>query len=145
MKSIVVQKAALAIALAALTTAAGARQLDCDELTQVTSTGNTSITSATVISAGALTVGTINLTNLPTFCRVQGQSKPGDDSNIFFEVWLPFDWNGRFLSSGEGGYAGAPNYTRNGLDGGLDALARRGYATASTDTGHNASNGAFWA
>src|SRR5262249_24755761 len=43
------------------------------------------------------------------------------------------------LSSGEGGFAGAPNYTRNGLDGGMDELVRRGYATASTDTGHRSS------
>jgi feruloyl esterase len=76
------------------------------------------------------------LTRLPAFCRVIGVSKPTSNSNINFEVWLPSQWNGKFLSSGEGGYAGAPNYTRNGLDGGMDELIRRGYATASTDTGH---------
>jgi feruloyl esterase len=53
-------------------------------------------------------------------------------------------WNRKFLSSGEGGYAGALNYTRLGLDGGLDELLRRGYATASTDTGHVASD-MWWA
>jgi hypothetical protein len=48
------------------------------------------------------------------------------------------------LSSGEGGYAGALNYTRRGLDGGLDEIVRRGYATASTDTGHVSSD-QWWA
>jgi len=53
-------------------------------------------------------------------------STPTSASNINFEVWLPQStWNGKFLSSGEGGYAGALNYTRLGLDGGLDALLRR--------------------
>jgi feruloyl esterase len=88
----------------------------------------------------------MTLTNLPAFCRVQGVSKPSADSNIVFEVWLPepANWNGKFLSSGEGGFAGTLNYTRNGLDGGLDELVRRGYATASTDTGHVASD-TWWA
>jgi feruloyl esterase len=36
------------------------------------------------------------------------------------------------------------NYTRSGLDGGLDELIRRGYASASTDTGH-LSTDANWA
>jgi feruloyl esterase len=144
MQSIVTRMAALAIAAGIFTTGSDARQLDCDELTQVTSTGNTTISSATLVTSGTVTVGTATLTNLPAFCRVQGTSMPGDDSNIFFEVWLPFDWNGRFLTSGEGGYAGAPNYTRNGLDGGLDELVRRGYATASTNTGHLSSD-TWWA
>ena len=41
------------------------------------------------------------------FCRVVGVSKPSSDSNINFEVWLPStNWNGKFVSSGEGGFAG---------------------------------------
>lgn len=108
--------------------------------------GNTSIVSATSVTAGTLEVaGGRTLTNLPSFCRVQGVSRPTADSNIGFEVWLPTEsWNGRFMSSGEGGYAGALNFTRNGLDGGLDEIVRRGYVTASTDTGHLASD-ANWA
>jgi hypothetical protein len=104
--------------------------------------GNTTVLSATAVSAGSLQLSpTQTLTNLPSFCRVRGVSRPTSDSNIGFEVWLPTDtWNGRFMSSGEGGYAGTPNYTRNGLDGGLDEIVRRGYVTASTDTGHLASD-----
>jgi len=110
----------------------------CADLPRLQYPGNgTTITSATVVSSGSLAVSERQtLTNLPSFCRVVGVLKPSPDSHINFEVWLPESWNGKFLSSGEGGYAGTINYTRPGLDGGLDELIRRGYATASTDTGH---------
>ncbi len=147
--SAALQGVALAVALAAFTTASHARKADaplaCDELTQLTFTGNTTVTASSMVTSGTLVTATgITLTNLPVFCRVQGTSRPTSDSNIYFEVWLPVNWNERFLSSGEGGYAGALNYTRRGLDGGLDELVRRGYATTSTDTGHVASD-TFWA
>ena len=118
----------------------------CGDLTSFTSEGNTTVTAATLVTSGTLvTPNKLTLTNLPAFCRVQGLSKPSSESNIYFEVWLPSaTWNGKFLSSGEGGYAGAPNYTRLGLDGGLDELVRRGYVTASTDTGHVSSD-TWWA
>jgi hypothetical protein len=119
----------------------------CARLTQLTSEGNTSITAAALETSGTLRVDAeMTLTNLPPFCRVQGVSRPSSDSDIRFEVWLPSaaNWNRKFLSSGEGGFVGNLNYTRNGLDGGLDELVRRGYATASTDTGHRASD-TWWA
>lgn len=110
----------------------------CADLTKLTFEGNTRIVAATSVTAGTLAAPAgQTLTGLPAFCRVVGVSSPTSDSMINFEVWLPSDsWNGKFLSSGEGGYAGTPNYTRSGLDGGLDEVIRRGYATASTDTGH---------
>jgi feruloyl esterase len=119
----------------------------CADLARLTLGDSTTITSATLVTTGSLAVSpTQTLANLPSFCRVRGVSKPSADSNIQFEMWLPQpeNWNGKFLSSGEGGFAGTLNYTRNGLDGGLDELVRRGYATASTDTGHAASD-TWWA
>lgn len=115
---------------------------DCAGLMALRFERNTTVTSATSVPSGTLAISTEQaLTGLPAFCRVIGVSKPTSDSNINFEVWLPSStWNGKFLSSGEGGYAGTPNYTRRGLDGGLDELIRRGYATASTDTGHSATD-----
>lgn len=108
--------------------------------------GNTTVTSATAINDGVIALSaTQRVNNMPAMCRIQGVSRPTADSDIRFEVWLPTNtWNGRFMASGEGGLAGALNYTRNGLDGGLDEIVRRGYATASTDTGHRASD-ANWA
>src|SRR5262249_31797284 len=120
---------------------------NCGALTSFTSEGNTTVTSATLVSSGTLvTPNNLTLTNLPSFCRVQLTSRPTTDSNIFAEVWLPQStWNGKFLSTGEGGFAGVPNYSRGaGLEGGLDALLRHGYAAASTDTGHSNTD-TFWA
>ena len=47
---------------------------------------------------------------VPTFCRVAGVIRSTSDSYIRFEVWLPIDgWNGKFLSVGNGGFAGSIN------------------------------------
>lgn len=124
----------------------GGHRVACSDLTTLTFEGNTVVAAAAEVTTGSIVTATgITLTGLPAFCRVQGVSRPTGDSNIYYEVWLPLDtWNGKFLSSGEGGYVGALNYTRRGLDGGLDELLRRGYATASTDTGH-VSTDTWWA
>ena len=67
---------------------------------------------------------------LPGFCRLEGVVSPA----IGFEVWLPIaDWNGKLQLVGNGGMAGKISYRAMGR-----ALVR-GYATASTDTGHKAS------
>jgi hypothetical protein len=119
---------------------------DCADLATLAFEGNTSITSAAMVTSGTAVVPTnTTLTDMPPFCRVQGVSQPSSDSSIVFEVWLPqpTNWNSKFLSSGEGGFAGTLNYTRNGLDGGMDELLRRGYATASTDTGHRSSDSSW--
>jgi hypothetical protein len=121
-------------------------RVSCADLARLTFEGNTTVTTATTVSGGALTTPAgQSIGPLPEFCRVIGVSKPTADSHITYEVWLPVNgWNGKFLSSGEGGFVGVLNYTRGGLDGGLDELLRRGYATASTDTGH-LNTDEFWA
>ena len=49
-------------------------------------------------------------------------------------------WNGRFLGVGNGGFAGTINYEQ------MSSSLRRGFATASTDTGHEAgAEDASWA
>lgn len=68
----------------------------------------------------------------PEFCRVKAKMTPTSDSDINVEVWLPLkDWNGKLLTAGNfswGGYFMYP-VMMSGLE--------KGYATASTDTGHN--------
>jgi len=83
----------------------------CAALTKLTLEGHTTITSATLVDSGTLAVSPRQtLNSLPGFCRVVGVSRPTSDSTINFEVWLPSDsWNGKFLSSGEGGFAGTLN------------------------------------
>jgi len=74
------------------------------------------------------------LTNLPPFCRVAGEMRPAPDSKIKFEVWMPASgWNGKFMAVGNGGWSGEIWYPFMG------AALRGGYATASTDTGHEGS------
>ena len=109
--------------------------------------GDATVVESTAVPAGALKISdTVTIPSLPAFCRVQAVSKPSTDSNINFEVWLPdrATWNRKFLSTGEGGFAGQLNYQRNGLDAAMDEHLRRGYATASTDTGHVSSD-QWWA
>ncbi|HTZ99930.1 MAG TPA: tannase/feruloyl esterase family alpha/beta hydrolase [Candidatus Aquilonibacter sp.] len=66
------------------------------------------------------------------FCRVAGFAAPTGDSHIAFEVWLPLaaSWNGKYVGQGNPGFVGAISY------GGMAGTLARGYATASTDTGH---------
>jgi feruloyl esterase len=76
---------------------------------------------------------------LPAFCRVVATLAPSTDSSIAMELWLPATgWNGKFLAVGNGGWAGTISYGplgRSLIDG-----VMRGYATASTDTGHRDSS-----
>jgi feruloyl esterase len=66
------------------------------------------------------------------FCRVRGVI----EKEIGFELWLPAkaSWNGKFLGAGVGGDAGTYNFQD------LPRGVNRGYATASTDTGHKQSD-----
>ena len=89
--------------------ATGTPVVACADLTGRTLDGSASITQATRVTGGTIVISpTVTLTDLPPFCRVQAVSKPSPDSNIVFEVWLPepANWNSKFLSSGEGGFAG---------------------------------------
>ncbi len=94
---------------------------------------NVVIRAATAVPAGPLTLpGAREAMTLPAFCRVEGIAKPTSDSDIRFEVWIPpaDAWNGKFQGVGNGGYSGSIVYPA------MAAALRRGYATASTDTGH---------
>ena len=96
------------------------------------------ITAAQEITAGSFAPpGSTNpISNLPPFCRVAGVITPTSQSQIAFEVWLPLGkWNGKFAGVGNGGWAGTISY------GPLAEQLRRGYAAASTDTGHQAAGG----
>ena len=54
---------------------------------------------------------------------------------IGFSLWLPEEWNGRFLMGGSGGFVAPENNQALRWD---SDLLETGYATASTDTGHRA-------
>ncbi len=78
----------------------------------------------------------VAIRNLPPFCRVAATLKPSTDSDIRMELWMPVSgWNGKFMGVGNGGWAGSISY------GQMSDPLRRGYAVASTDTGHAGGGG----
>ncbi|HVS62732.1 MAG TPA: tannase/feruloyl esterase family alpha/beta hydrolase [Thermoanaerobaculia bacterium] len=63
-------------------------------------------------------------------CKLDGRI----GHHIGFTVWLPHDWNGRFAMGGQGGFAGViDNQAQT-----FGRVLQQGYATAATDTGHQA-------
>jgi feruloyl esterase len=131
-----------------------AAALSCESLTSL-KLPNTTITLAQPVAAGALTLpaaaagrggagapgGGPRFDDLPAFCRVAATLRPSSDSDIKIEVWLPATgWNGKFMAIGNGGFSGAIQHGR------LGPALGRGYAVASTDTGHESNGGdASWA
>jgi feruloyl esterase len=107
----------------------------CDALAKA-SVPNVTILSAEPVAAGPFSPGApVPKSEVPAFCRVSASLAPSADSDIRIEVWLPDDWNGKYLANGVGGWGGAIPYP--GL---VDAL-KRGYATSGTDTGHRGGMG----
>jgi feruloyl esterase len=117
----------------------------CAALSSLT-LANGTVTLAQVVEAGAFVPPappgstapptTTPFATLPAFCRVAATLTPSSDSDIRIEVWLPASgWNGKFLGVGNGGWAGTISY------GALADGVRRGYAAASTDTGHAGNGG----
>ncbi|MCJ1259036.1 hypothetical protein MMC24_006871 [Lignoscripta atroalba] len=76
-----------------------------------------------------------NATNLPPFCALLVNVTSSSTSSFTFGLFLPTDWNERFLAVGNGGFAGGVNY----LD--MGPGLQYGFAVISTDTGHNSTSG----
>ena len=106
--------------------------IPCIELVNL-ELADTTIRLAESIPAGPFTPPGSGEIDVPGFCRVAGVTTPA----IEFEVWLPDEWNGKFQGVGNGGMAGRIRYDR------MTAALARGYATASTDTGHKSTGGSF--
>ncbi|RDW77522.1 hypothetical protein BP6252_05575 [Coleophoma cylindrospora] len=80
-------------------------------------------------------------TDLPESCRVALTVQTSGNSTARYEIWFPTTaaWNNRFLTVGNGGWAGGINYPD------IVSGLKRGFATMSTDTGHNSTqNDATW-
>jgi feruloyl esterase len=82
----------------------------------------TTVTAATIVEAKD---------SQPRHCQVDGRvAVPGNEVN--FRIGLPENWNGKFYFGGVGGLAGRLGSIAPGLE--------RGYASATTDTGHDAND-----
>ncbi len=131
------------LAPAFMLAAANASAATCAELSSLKLT-NVTVTMAQDVAAGAFAPpaarggrgGAANYGDLPAFCRVAATLTPTTESEIKMELWLPATgWNGKFQAVGNGGWNGNVD---------INALAtamRRGYAAASTDTGHEGGGG----
>src|ERR1700754_2212731 len=96
---------------------------------------HTEVTSAVVRPAGTVGVegSMFPPTQVPARCVVSATARPTSDSEIKIEVSIPMEnWNGKYLQSGNGGWAGTIPLQI------LGNAVRRGYAAAGTDNGHAA-------
>jgi tannase/feruloyl esterase len=116
----------------------------CERLSQSLSLPGTTVLLAQAVAAGRFTPpgggapAARAAASLPAFCRVALKIAPSSDSDIRSEIWLPVSgWNGKFLQVGNGAWGGSIQYAAL-----ADAL-RRGYAAASTDTGHTGTDASF--
>ena len=140
----------LAVAAALLPSIASAQSASdaaCNRVAATLRLPNAKVTAATVVPAGQFTPPATSeaaqaprpINGLPAFCRLQLTLTPSSDSDIKTEVWMPVaGWNGKFQQVGNGAFAGSIQY------GALADALKRGYAAASTDTGHTGP-GAAWA
>ncbi len=87
----------------------------------------------------------------PAHCRVEGviderTGRDGKPYGIGFAVALPANWNGRFLFQGGGGLNGSVQPPVGGAYAGGQSALLRGFAVASTDSGHKSSgfDGSFF-
>ena len=113
-------------------TPAGDAATRCSELTKL-KLRDTTIASALLVPAKP-TESTITgeVPGYPGFCRVVAHVRSAPDSDIGVEIWLPVEgWSGVFHGNGSGGFAGTFALGYSGMADGL----RRGFATATTDTG----------
>ena len=96
-------------------------QQACDSLTGKTIAGAT-VTAVAVAASGAT----------PTYCAASGTIAP----SLNFQMRLPQKWNGKLHYGGGGGYNGLiPGLTGYNL-----AALNMGYATVSSDSGHQGGN-----
>ncbi len=134
----------LVLAMGLLSLGTGAHAADCSALAALP-LDNGRVTAATLVAAGAFQppqapggpppgVAGAAFATVPAFCRVEALLQPTADSSIRVEVWLPAEgWNGKFVGIGNGIWAGQLSLSQ------LAAPVTRGYAAATTDTGHSGS------
>lgn len=113
----------------------------CSDLAMRISFANTTITGATAIAAGTLTVAG---SPVAAHCRVTGRmfdrtsTVDGRSYAIGFEMRLPNNWNGRYFYQANGGIDGSVGTASGSIGGGaaLDNALNKGFAVISSDAGH---------
>ena len=127
----------LFVALISATVSANAAQ-PCADLSKFTSAEH-QIVIRTASDVPASAPG--SAPSLPAHCRVEGvidarTGRDGKPYGIGFALALPADWNGRFLFQGGGGLNGSVQPPLGAQFAGERPALARGFAVASTDSGH---------
>lgn len=92
--------------------------------------GNSKIKEIENVSGGEYRDYLGNLhTDLPHFCRVRVHRTNSLNTLTRMEIWLPDDWNGIFLATGNGGIGADILYFQ------LAQYVKQGYAVVNTDLG----------
>lgn len=104
---------------------------------------NAAVTSVASVAANSYQPAgrSTPFTNLAAFCLVKGEARPTSDSLVNFELWVPQEgWNGKLVTTGNGGYSPALSYND------MVYAMRQGYAVMGGDTGHQSTdpNEMFW-
>jgi feruloyl esterase len=133
----------VAVVLAAAMHGRGVEAASSCEALATLALPNTTVTAAQTVEAGAFRLPTQAnpsraFSALPVFCRVAATLAPSSDSDIKVEIWLPAtNWNGKVQAVGNGAFNGTIAYPA------LATALARGYAAASTDTGHVGGSASF--
>ena len=113
-------------------------------LSQIPSLHNTTLFEATIVPAGSqlqfpdtdTSCGASSQVVLADICRITLEVETSSTSKINMEAWLPRNWTGRFLSTGNGGLNGCIKYQD------LVYTTSLGFATVGANNGHNGTSGA---
>jgi hypothetical protein len=123
----------------------------CADLAKIKIPG-VEITGAAVVPAGKSAppvMGMPGYTGLvPAHCRVDGiinrrKGVDGEEFGIGFALALPGNWNGDFMMQGGGGGNGVVRQPIGAQSSGETPALLRGFAVASTDSGHKSKTGVF--
>jgi feruloyl esterase len=104
---------------------------------------NAAVNSHEFITAGTIlqfpgtdpSCGISNQTVSVDMCRVALNISTSDRSGIIFESWLPRNWTGRFLATGNGGIDGCIKYDD------INYGNKNGFSAVGSNNGHNGTGG----
>ncbi|CAG8980344.1 hypothetical protein HYALB_00011448 [Hymenoscyphus albidus] len=116
----------------------------CQEFKPLSYVANATVNAQGFISAGQTILYPSNDPNCnrPSqnvsvdICRIALNFTTSDRSHVLSEVWLPQNWTGRFLATGNGGIDGCTKYED------IDYGVKYGLATVGSNNGHNGTGGA---
>jgi hypothetical protein len=123
----------------------------CEDLAKFRMLGaKIEITRSQIVAAGPAIGGRDGAPGpmLPAHCRVNGtiDRRTGPDGKTYgirFAIALPENWSGQFLQQGGGGLNGTVAEPIGAQAAGDRPALARGFAVATSDTGHQSAGGAF--